>query len=474
MKKYLLTGLAAFALFAWGCSEKENDFDSKIGQTGSDGLTGYITLTLDQNTKSRTQPHAGIEAGVGAENTVSNVTIVFTDDQGTITGFESGVTFTPVTGNTGTTEKIKIATGTYNVFALVNVPSEVSVALNQNINRVITVAAEADATKGFKNESFFMVNQRNSDTGTGGVSVAVASSNTIDNPAVAAVSVDRVAVKIADKTGASVTLAQSLQDLGIASVEVTGFVPLNVNKQFNMIQQWGDANVNNPALPQLTEKVLYTPVYTNVANLANQFFCPVTKYTTITATEITDLTTAPQYVKQVYATENRPTIYVNATAPILTSGMGETTGVIYRVQAKVNATDNMPTFYAFNGVVYKTLAEVQELPSFKDIVVLDGMSNPALRGRGIQVYESGVMYYTYFVRDPNTNYQYDSENYYGVFRNSVYNLAIGSLNKLGDDVPGGTKVTPDDPNPKIDTDDTYLTVNLTVNDWVLNEITIDF
>lgn len=88
------------------------------------------------------------------------------------------------------------------------------------------------------------------------------------------------------------------------------------------------------------------------------------------------------------------------------------------------------------------------------------------------------MYYSYFIKDPNTLHTYGGDDYYGVFRNSVYKLNVNSIKDLGDDVPGGGTVDPNEPgepeNPDIDTEEAYIQVTVTINPWVLNVIDIDF
>lgn len=172
--------------------------------------------------------------------------------------------------------------------------------------------------------------------------------------------------------------------------------------------------------------------------------------------------------KSVYTTENRPA-FMELTK--LTSGMGETTGVVYQVTANEGKT-----FYTVGGIVHKTFATVKALPAFVNDEAITEDDLGLLRAKGIKVYEAGQMYYSYFIKDKNTvEYKGTADTKYNsVYRNSSYVLKIDNITHIGDDVPGGGKVTPENPNPPIDPDEMYLQVTVEVNDWRLQEIGIDF
>lgn len=464
MKKYLLMGFAALALITYGCNrDNASDPDGGNGQ-----LQGYVTLAIQGSSTTRT---AGTptEDGTGAENVVSNVTVVFTDATGVISASK-----TPSI-TAGVTESFKIDVGTHYVYALVNATGiTMNLTVGQNIQQVLDVAADKFAT-GYNNGSFLMVNEHNSASAQAGVQVTVSSDNVISNPATATIKVDRVAVKIEDKTTTPTITDLTTKHPFITAVTVNGFAILNVNKQVNLVQKWGTENPRNTSVPTLDYEVLQTPVYADGALVASQYHKNIGDYTTLSAGAITDLTqgqSAP-YVTSIYAIENRPTMSFFNTPATPTAGRGETTGVIYKV-----TTTPSTTFYVYKDVVYSDLATIDALPEF-DSEDLTLLSVPQLRGKGIKVYEDGVMYYTYFIKDPNVAHQYNGDDYYGVFRNSIYNLSVNSLTDLGDDVPGGGKVDPTDPdpekeNPEIDSDEAYIKVTVVVNPWILNTIGIDF
>ena len=464
-KRIILAFMAALAFTA--CNNDSNEIIEEEAKE-----KGYLVLNLTNPPTTRTSG-TPTDPGTTEESEINLLMVVFTDGSGKIVSIS-----TPSYTN-GVTEKIQVALGTYDVYALINKPEEVSVAKDQQIERVIEVAAAANATNGFKNGSFLMVNKCHNDADKAGVTVTINSSHSISNPAEAIIYVDRVACKIVDNTVTvpTITNLKSVTDGLITNVAVEGMAVLNVNKQFNLIQTWSKDN----AAGNLNTNVLSTPLSARAGVIAEQYFNNIGEYTTIQKddngeiTGIVDNTVGKSYFSKnpVYTTENRPTIIVHGDD--LTAGRGETTGVIYKVQAK-DGDNKLSTFYTFKSVTYKNIAAIQALAEFENHT-LASLEIPALRTLGIKVYENGVMYYTYFIRDPNTNYQYNGKNYYGVFRNSTYQLAINSISSLGDDVPGGAIVDPTKPgepgNPPIDAD-TYIQVSVSVNEWILNTLDINF
>ena len=460
---FFLAILAVFTLLA--CNN--DDFDL----SPDNGEQGYLVLTLETPSNLRTE--AGLntrdDSGTDKENEIKSLRVVLTNNSGKV----SFVSNPKVTN--GVTEEFKVPFGKHYVYAIINSPIEITEG--EDLQRVITVAAEADAISGYKGGSFLMINQRNNDS-EAGIQTEIDANNTAANPAKATIFVDRVACKITDKTaGVTVNLSGTTNGF-IDEVDVEGFVILNVNKQFNLLQKWSTVN---PGGETLVTNVFETPTPSSNI-LANQYYFNIGQYTKLTKedgiiTEITDLTLGKTDLfgkGPVYTTENRPIITLFGEN--LTAGRGEATGVIYKVQAKKGG-NNIGTFYKYKSVLYNDFANIQALPEFEG-TTLPSSDNGKLRAMGINVYENGIMYYTYFVRDKNAAHQYKGENYYGVFRNSSYKLTINMISALGDDVPGGGSVDPDEPgepgNPPIDTDEAYLHVSVTVNPWVLNTIELQF
>lgn len=479
IKNLFFAGLAVLALAA--CS----DDDKTINDVGNDSgkeIKGYLSLSIKDATTTRTEAGTeGREPGTTPENAISTVTAVITDDAGVISEVVSGLSLTG-----GKTDAFKVTMGTHRIYALINAPTGLTLTAGSNIQQLISVVSAADATNGYKNGTFLMVNQKHDATTNAGVEVTITSANTVNAPAPVTVYVDRVAAKIVPKSSTPTVNITTDPAAIITGVDIKGYLLLNVNKKFNLVQAWGKTNTNGTILGT---EALQTPLYPGgtSALVKDQYFHNISEYTEITKdingdiTEIKDLTLTGLTFKAidapVYTTENRPTILTYDTNKP-TAGSGETTGIIYKMEAR-SATGLVGTFYSYSGKIYSGPTALTDLETAYGSTI-STLTIPQLRAKGVKVYEDGIMYYTYFIKgnNDNTNHLYGTENYYGVFRNSVYNLKIDNITALGDDVPGGGRVDPEKPgepgNPPIDTDESYIKMTVTVNDWVLNTINIDF
>lgn len=485
IRNFFLAGLAAVALSA--CSD-----DQPVDNGPASGLKGYITLDITAPQTKTDGTGQTPETGDPGESNITSVTIVLTNATGAV---EEAVTvgLDATAAPTLKTVAAQVTPGAHYVYALVNYAGTTAALAGNLITKVIDVAAADDAITGYKDGSFLMVNEYNGAAGApaGGV---LATITTAHNSAATAlnvpVKVDRVAVKVKDATTTPTITDLTASTSLITGVDVIGFVPLNINKQFNLVQKWNAVG---------SDQVLSTPLFVadGSANISSQYWFNIGEYTELgktgtTIESITDKTVAADYAKgPIYMTENRPK-YTQLSTNEYTAGKGETSAVIYRVQAK-GPSGNTPTFYKFLNIITTNLSDIQSQPTFDGNTIVQSATGvpadfPKLRANGIQVYEDGVMYYTYFIKDVNTNHQLGGKNYYGVFRNSVYSLTVNSIKKIGDDVPGGS-VNPVDPdptvptdptdptdptNPPIDEEEAYITVTVAINPWILNTIGIDF
>lgn len=297
-----------------------------------------------------------------------------------------------------------------------------------------------------------------------GSPVTITSANDSNNPVKATAKVDRAAVKIFDKTGEnSVKLADDIltikDDEGNIffgeSIDFKGYVLVNGNKQFNLIQKWKESKTEVKG--------------THADTPQGSYYTPFTELAKVDDGVITDLTLGKESLFRTgatFAVENCSPFVLNEK---LTAGAAQTTGVVYKTVANKGVT-----FYYVGGVIYTDLEKVNALDEYKGGKL--PTTAPELRSKGIKVYENGVMYYTYFIKDQNYKIEYKNEQtfYYNVLRNSVYNLMVNKVKFIGDDVPGGGKVTPENPNPPIDPDQMFLDVTVQINPWILNNIDIEF
>lgn len=468
IKNLILAGL--FVLGMTACSNN----DEPNGPDTGNGLNGSMVLTISGGSmnQTRTAEHGdGTEVGTDAENTIHDLTVVLTNASGVITNVVP-ITVPADTKGAFTTPEFKVGVGTHLVYALINNAS--AVAVNQNIAQVLQNATADNVTKGFKDGKFFMTNEQHLTDKTpldAGKSVTIAAGGT----ETVNISVDRLAARITDKTTApAFTDLKALFDKADANfmdgVKVIGFVPMNLNPDMNIIQTWIDQTPQTGA----AEKILSTPAPT-------AYLLPVATYKEENTEHIgiKDLTVESDYMSNVYATENRPAMTFRASDGMPTAKRGEATAVIYRVVVTKGGTA-VPTFYTYNNVLYLDYAVLVKAleGTVDDLTGIGATDYEEMRAKHVLAYADGVMYYTFFIRnamkDTNGDYKFNyllaGKPYYSVFRNSVYNLNITAIKEIGDDVPEDDK-NPTDP---IDPDDAKLIVDVKVNEWVLNEIEIEF
>lgn len=482
IKNLLFVGLIALGLAS--CSNDDN-----LPGDGGNGaaVKGYITLNIT-NPKEQPSLYAGTSRTVGentqvgtdVENAIKKVRVILADADGKVkTSFE---TEQFVDGEKRVTKPQEVELGTYFVYAIVNPAGGVVATEGESIQQVIKNVTEEAAKAGFSKGDFMMMNANEEVDKLGGIEVEVKATNTEANPAKAVVPVDRIAVKvvsntlgdISDKIKEESDAANLLTDL-----EVKGFVLINGNTQFNLIQSW--------------EKLANGSVVLTTPSEVGNYYNPMVDYGVVKVedgkTTLTDLTLGKEDVfgsDAVYTLENRPEFLYTQNLNELTSGMAVTTGVIYHMVA-----NGGETFFVYKGKAYtdvEVLAKHADFAVYEEETgkVIEGQSTidgvkanfPALRGHGVQVYENGNMYYTYFIEDQNytmlNEQTSESTKYNAVMRNAVYNLSVKSITELGDDIPGGGVIDPENPNPPIKTDKAYIQVEVTVRPWVLNDIEIEF
>lgn len=441
--------------------------DEKMGSEGENTLyETYLSLKFESSQQvTRTEgPNAPDTDG----STITNAVVYLTKDGKVVSSHTANVTNLK-------TDVIGVPQGSYRLYVVANPNSSTpNLSTGADINSLISGVTKENAKKGFMDGNFLMATLSNTTNmvANAGTAVTITSANGVDNPVHVAAKVDRIASKVVDKTGEkSVNLEGEITTIknsdGSAffgtTVDFKGYVLVNGNTQFNQIQQWKAGTGSIVGTYVNTPSNAYYSPFTDFAQVdVDPDSKEVTAITDLTATGVSPFTTG-----DTFTIENCPPFIENNK---LTAGAGQTTGVIYKAVANGGVT-----FYYVGGVVYTDLQKVNELSEFQG-VDLTSLSIAELRAKGVRVYQDGVMYYTYFIQDQNYTVSYNGTEtkYYNVLRNSVYNLTVNKVTFIGDDVPGGGKVTPEKPNPPIDPDQVFLDVTVTINPWVLNNIDIDF
>ena len=186
--------------------------------------------------------------------------------------------------------------------------------------------------------------------------------------------------------------------------------------------------------------------------------------------------------------ENNPSIAGTGTAQV-----GNTTGLVYQIKATVTGSDNLAgenCFYWYGTSYFASLADlVRAYPTVftsansdlsaaqSELTAAMAQSDDAQETAlsnfrvkyNIKVYKNGIMYYTYYIKDENyvNGDAAGLQPYYSVMRNTIYDLTVKALQRVGTDVPGGwnPEISSSDP---VDQTKVYMVVEAQVNPWVLN------
>lgn len=478
MKKLFLSGLIALGLLATGCSS-DDSIDTPNPDPNAGKYDTYLTLNFESADTMRPEAQANSPKTAGPAapdtdgNSISSVHVYFVDNTGKIT-FAAAPPMNPQVASK--TKAFEAPTGTFKLFVVVNPNAKTPLkAVGADLNSVIDGVTKAEAEPGYDGGTNFLMTTACDDVNFAnlGSSVTItAANNSEGNAASATATVDRVAVKINSKTSGDVTskLSTELADTKaegettpfFTKVDVKGYVLINGNTKFNLFQKW----------EALTGNVVGTVIETQQGAVYN----PVTKFGKVdtdasgNVIAIEDLTLGSTDVfgtQAVFTIENRPA-FMEQTK--LTASMAQATGIIYHL-----VVNDGQTFYVYKSKVYTDLAKLKtDNSEFADID-LTTLNSSQKRLKGIKTYENGNMYYSVYIKDQNykASYKDTDTQYYAVLRNSVYNIAINSIKNIGDDIPGGGEITPEKPNPPIDSDKTYLDVTIEINPWVLNNINVD-
>lgn len=529
MKKfyYLVASVLSLGMLA-SCNNDENIV---VGNETGDKTGAYLTLTLTgANTgNSRTQiGEDGTEVGKTDpdENAIASALVLLCNEDGVVQSKHS-TTVSAVSGNDDymQTDRIKVNTGTYNVYVIAN-PGSVADQITEDItdiNDLEISGITADGmtgTNGFASTGkFLMFNECNGseETAKAGASITVGTENTYDNPATNedAIKLDRLAAKIRyeeNEGGVKIEAAQAKLE-ALQSITFDGIALINGIKTTYLQQHWGKVTAT-PTAAQQYDNILLTPKVTTDND--DSFYYRWDYYSQINPNRglepdeyegVTDL------VKDIPSAFTKGNLYCMENNSFSTADdcfatgadlYGNTTGVLFKATATVDGCDKfddaegnedeISCFYGYNGEFFATLSALAQKYTtlFADgadaaFAELQAVFNGTAAGDApktlsdfrvkydLHVYEDCVMYYTHYITDQNYIAKKDKEEtpapYHAVMRNTIYDLIIDSVKGIGDDVPGGWN--PDvDPNDPVD-EPTYLQVRCVVNPWVLSSYHVD-
>ena len=521
INKFLLAGIATIAIVA--CSN-DKETDDVIDPSN---VNTYMTLQLvgPQGNLTKTTPGEDeTEVGTDVENTISGVTVLLCDPDAHTVSHVYTIKEGLIPINNGVkTKPFAVTTGIFDVYVIANDPAASVITENEDVTgKTITSITEAlMQTQYAADNKFIMFNEcnGNEDAEIKGTSITIEEGNDYNRPATCdVIKLDRLAVQI---RSAATEEGVNIDDVttefeAITAVALKGFRLLNGATEVNLQQHWTAATTaqgsNAPWLNTLITPTLEagswqgtpTPEYYNhlsdFRTIEKTIAGDNSEDYTAAKDNYTDIAAYNEEAGNIYCMENNPT-YANG---YVEAKNGNTTGLIYQWQATVEGSDELAgenCFYAYDGEFYASLenlakahpnvfdeaegedasdkleAAKNELENAEDE---DGIS--AFRTKYlIKVYKDGIMYYTYFIKDKNYKQvnaasgeedQPNAANYYSVMRNTIYDLTVTKLLRVGTDIPGGWNpdVDPDDP---VDNKNVYMVVSVTVNPWVLSKENIE-
>ena len=473
--------------------------------------------------------HSGdTQIGTTGENTISSVTIYLCNpqDHKVVESYSVSSGLVSIDGGVKT-PVIQTKTGEYEVFVIANAPTNLSIAEGEVItNEVISGINEKAMQDTYAKltiengketgGSFLMFNECNASDDTDGASIEISTDNDYDHPATCeTIMLDRLAVKIKSQIGDNVNI-DGINKEGelnvVEKVELEGFKLLNGVTKANLQQKWSKTITEQGSYPW--SNILQTPALDNNStgyyNHLSSFRTIETKDDATVYTKAMDLyETVPSYNENdpdgvIYCMENNNENSVG-------DQYGTTTGLVYKwkvtIKDKEGQTDISESdecagkncFYAYDGKYYATLsALITDYPGIvanvtgadlnaKIEAVEKELQDASAKTAGteretaisnfrakykIKVYTDGIMYYTYFIKDQNyrlgTNQNVDEDHYYSVMRNTVYDLTVTKLQRIGTDIPGGWN--PDvDPEDPVDPTNVYMVIETKANPWVVSK-----
>lgn len=334
-----------------------------------------------------------------------------------------------------------------------------------------------------EDKSFHMFSQNDgSITGSNVPTVTLtAANNTTANPAIGeTIYLDRITAKVTASEDPSLAVGANIANgvFSSAKASVEGIFPMAAAKTVYIQQQWADPARTILDAPS-TQR--YGFVNNNFTSGTETSYAYIQKsggsYTSVAVGDVSNrLIPAGD---PCYMLEN-----IAESTPI----WGTTSGVVFKVKLDATGRGTPATFFGYNNNSshFLTLDALQmAYPNAFDLFGNkrpDGSDDDAANLAAakvllasdvaqfraqtkVNVFEDGVMYYTFFIKDNNYNT-------YGIFRNTWYQLLVTEVTNFGDDIPGGwvpddPAVNPDPTTPVVD-EKLYLRVKLLVNKWVAN------
>lgn len=450
--RYIMTCLFAMAgLFLASC-EKDADTDNNVPEI-------KIALCVDGQSTRATDT----EDATAGEAKISSVTAYMCKADGNHSDLERKLSvFDPATNFLSI--KVPDMEGDWLVYIVANAPSGLTIDDSSYDNFISSLSAGASVIDDcWKSDHFMMFNRY--DATEAGVEVSV------DTPVPYTVNLQRVAVKVVPESDDFIDFApyHTLIDgtgasYAVSSVKIDGAALFNCVNSFYLLPQFSATQLvtpssaasysmtdgyydNNPASLTFVEPDETTgefpPMYCIENNSPLYSVLDPSSITAVTGTKMKGRVTAVVFRAQVSMADG-----FDAGGDILDPlTVDPTTGTWTRS----GYTDSPRTFYKYKNTYF---ADFNLLKTTYPSIGTD-QTPSVLRSKGVQVFENGHMYYTYYITDTDGNYS--------VTRNTCYRLKVNTISSFGDDVPcGGSGYVASDP---IKSKHPSIGVTLKISGW---------
>ncbi len=497
-----IVGIAALPLAFTSCSV---DDAVNNGANKNDKVGMYMTLQLvGQKTTANTKTQPGedqTEKGTDVQNKISSLLVLLCDKTEKKVVESHLIPSDQLLATTDgiNTTAIQTQTGSFYVYAIANPTQDMTFAVGSDvIGQTIENVSEALMKSDYAADNkFIMFNQSNGSDDVDGAAITITEANNYDNPAhCETIILDRMAVQIRSKAETVATTEITGANAFLTGATLQGYKLLNGATKVNLQQKWANTlDEMGTTYPWIN--VLNTPSMSEGTNAGGdaEYYNHLTDFRTVGITdnkytEVKDLyanVTSYEATSKgsIFCMENHPT----------TALLGNTTGLVYQFKATVTGSDDKAgegCFYGYNDKYFATLKALQTAypHAFDDAEGDDAeakltaaeteLSNAyassdkqtaisAFRVKySVKVYTDGIMYYTYFIKDRNYKDAADGANYYSVMRNTIYDLTVTELLRIGTDIPGGWTPDKDEPTDPVEPKNVYMVVEAKVSEWVLS------
>lgn len=386
--------------------------------------------------------------------------------------------------------------GSWLLFVVANCPSGLDIKTNSYADFIGAYEYAATGIADLWTDgSFMMVNRQNETDGCAGVLVTLD-----DRDTDLTVYLERISVKIVARDADMIDFAPyhtvvvgSDVTYAISSATIEKVALLNCVNTFYLTQRWAE--------PVTGEQNLVSPSSSLGYSMSDGYYYNHPNGTSADLQWV-DLGTP------MYCLENNSPLYKDFTFtdPALlekqsfavdgTKMKGRVTGLVFKAQFKVasgftsglvtdpvdpddddpgiwtkagSSDEEAKTLYKYKSIYFvDTDAILAKFAS--DFIGVDMTDFAQLRSKGVNIYEDGYVYYTYWITDPNYRYK-DGANESGddiyrnqisIARNTLYELTVTNISAFGDEYPCTAEYNPEHP---LGTKAPKLSVSIKIKDW---------